>query len=393
MHPSQSLSFPSTVTTNRIGVMGCCVMDLPFTEHCAVSNEIGAAYVETFAFKLNPEVISAAEAKAALAENNQTLLLMIADNLDLDNPEAYLAKLREHCAYWKECGIANFVTLRGGRSDDRQAFLDLLKRAGDVVREFDLQPLSQNHVGGMIESPEELAECAQANVGLHFDTQQFYNAGHDPIAAWNKIGTDVVHIHLADRFEDKQPAPFGDGVIGIDRLLKRIHATGYRGAITLEPEVGGKDRSAQVYIQGAFDYCQTVLTPFDACGTQSIGHSVYHKDDAHKIETDWGALHWLSNDDIIDDSQQTVGFVTIKPGQANPAHQHPTDHEVIIIQAGTCRHFCGEHEVRLNKGDVLHLVPGQPHYAINDGDVNCEMIVLYPTGRRSFEKAPQLQAV
>ena len=388
MHPSQDISLPAAITSNRIGVMGCCVMELGFKEHCAASKTVGASYVETFAFKLNPSVMPAAEAKQALQENEQELLLMIAENLDLDNPDTYLATLREHVAYWKACGLTTFVTLRGPRSERRDEFLALLKRAGDVVREAGFTPLSQNHVGGMIENEQELAACSTANVGLHFDTQQFFNAGVDPIAAWNFIGTEIVHVHLADRDVEKNSVLCGTGVIGIDRLLRRMHATGYRGAITLEPEIH-KDASALPDIKQYLDYCQAVLAPLDACGTTSIGHSVYHKADAHKVVADWGSLHWLSNDDIIDNSQQTVGFVNIKPGHANPAHQHPTDHEVIIIQNGTCRHFCGEYEVRLNKGDVLHLVPGQPHYAINDGDVDCEMIVLYPTGRRSFEKVKQ----
>ena len=385
MHPSQELSIPGPIQDNRIGVMGCCVMELGFSEHCAASKQVGASYVETFAFKLNPDVMPAEEAKKAIESNGQVLYLMIADNLDLDNPEAYLATLRKHVAYWKACGLTNFVTLRGPRSERRDEFIALLKQAGNVVREAGLSPLSQNHVGGMIETAEELAQCSSANVGIHFDTQQFYNAGVDPIEAWNVLSTDVVHVHIADRSADKASVRFGEGVIGMDRLLRRMHASGYRGALTLEPEIT-KDETAIPDIQHGLEYCQNILAPLDACGTNSIGHSVYHKDDAHKVIADWGSLHWLSNDDIIDDSQQTVGFVNIKPGHANPAHQHPTDHEVIIIQGGTCRHFCGEHEVRLNKGDVLHLVPGQPHYAINDGDVDCEMIVLYPTGRRSFEK-------
>ena len=165
MHPSQHIAIPQAIQTNRIGVMGCCVMELDFAAHCAASKQVGASYVETFAFKLNPSVMSVSAAQHALAEQQQTLYLMIAENLDLDNSEAYLQTLREHVAYWKACGLSNFVTLRGARSDRRQEFHDLLQRAGAVVREAGLIALSQNHVGGMIESAEELAACKSAGVG------------------------------------------------------------------------------------------------------------------------------------------------------------------------------------------------------------------------------------
>lgn len=390
MHLSQSLSLPAAIQSNRIGTMGCCFMKLDFVGHCKMSSQIGVSYVETFAFKLNPEVMPASEAKQLLADNKLELLLMIAENLDLSDPDSYLQTLDEHIQYWKNVGLTTFVTLRGSRSNDFDGFLKLLEKAGELVRKHGLMPLTQNHAGGMVESPDELAACKAAGVGLHFDTQQFHNASHDARAAWEQLCADVVHVHLADRYVDKTSAEFGKGDIGLESLLKRIHGTGYRGAITLEPELADQDESSRPHVQNAFDFCKTVLAPLDALGTTAAGHSVHNKDDIPAVKADWGQLHWVGSGALIDNCDQTVGFVTIKPGQCNPAHFHPEDQEVIVIRSGTCRHMCGDHEVRLNAGDVLFVPEGQPHQAINDGDENCEMLVLYPTGARGFKKVKQL---
>ncbi len=390
MHCSQNFSFPESVQSNRFGIMGCCFMKLDFEAHCRLSAEIGVSYVETFANKLNPELMPATEAAGLLKRHQLELLLMIAPNLDLDDPHKYLEDLKRLLAYWKEVGLTNFVVLRTVRSERFEEFIGLMKSAGSLVREFGLTPLTQNHRGGMVESPEELIASKAADVELLFDTQQFQIMGHDARAAWEQLHKEIVHVHLADRFEDNRSAEFGKGVIGIDRLLRRMHNVGYRGAVTLEPELDDQAEGAQPFVQAAFDYSKEVLSPLAALGTDSPGHGVHHKDDVPAVPMDWGCLHWVTSGDLFATCEQTMGFVTVKPGCANPAHVHPNDQEVIVIQSGTCRHACGDKEVRLNAGDVLFIPEGQPHQAYNDGEENCEMLVLYPTGHRGFQKVEPL---
>lgn len=390
MHPSQALSLPETVQNNRFGIMGCCFMKLDFEAHCRLSAGIGVSYVETFANKLNPDLYSVEQAQNFLSAGNLELLLMIAPNLELDQPEAYLETLDGLLQYWKAVGLTNFVVLRTGRSERFADFIALMKRAGELVRSRGFTPLTQNHRGGMVESPDELLAGKAAEVELLFDTQQFQIMGHDPREAWEKLHKDIVHIHLADRFADKTSAAFGKGVIGIDRLLRRIHNVGYRGAITLEPELDDQAEGAKPFVQAAFEYSKEVLSPLAAVGTSSPGHGVHHKDDVPAAPMDWGCLHWVTSGDLFANCDQTLGFVTVKPGCANPAHVHPEDQEVIVIRSGTCRHACGDREVRLNAGDVLFIPEGQPHQAYNDGEEPCEMLVLYPTGKRGFEKVEPL---
>lgn len=389
MHPSQALTLPSALHNNRFGIMACCFLKYDFKQHCQVSREIGVSYIESFALKLNPEIISAVEAKKHLQENKLELLLMVADIFDIEHAEEYITTLHTHLRYWQEVGLTSFVIIRGEKTENREEYQRVLLRAAEVVRSYGLTPLTQNYFGGMIESPNDLLACKEIGIGIHFDTQQFHKSGYDAREAWELLSADTVHIHIADRHADSTPAAFGSGAIGIAPLLRRIHGSGYRGAITLDPKRdAGAD--AQDSIQTAYDFCRDTLRPLDACGLQSAGHTVHHTSDVPTIHTEWGALHWLSSASIVDSCEQTVGFVTIKPNCSNPSHLHPEDQEVIVIRSGTCLHMCGDHQVRLSTGDVLFVPAGQAHQAFNDGDENCEMLVLYPTGARGFEKVRDL---
>lgn len=374
---------------DRFGLMACCFPEYEFARFTEVSARLGASYLEAFAFQLKPEKISPSDARRSLDQHQQELRLVIAENLDPADADTTLTRLADDLARWKEIGLTRFVTLRAKRSEDREAFLALLKRAAELVSEAGWTPLTQNHQHGMIESPAELKEAAATGVGLHFDTQQFHNAGHAARLAWEELGREVVHVHLGDRDADRKPASFGEGVIRLDHLLRRMHGLGYRGGITLEPELGRGD-DAIPHVEAALRYVREVLEPLDACGNTAAGHAYHHRDDIPPVKADWGQLHWVSSAALIAGCGQTLGFVTVAPGQRNPAHYHPEDQEVIVIQTGACRHRCGEKEVTLQQGDVLFIPAGQPHQALNEGTVPCEMLVLYPTGARGFVKVDDL---
>jgi quercetin dioxygenase-like cupin family protein len=107
------------------------------------------------------------------------------------------------------------------------------------------------------------------------------------------------------------------------------------------------------------------------------------------IDEEWGSLNWLASQAIGNAEGVTVGRVIIRPGHANPRHSHSTCEEVLYLLRGTLEHFIGEASVVLHAGDTLSVPAHVPHYAINVGDEDADMIVAYSSGTRDFQPRPE----
>lgn len=378
------ITLPAAVARHRLGVMHCCWGRLDFAEHCRLSAVAGASYVEDFAWNLTPDRLDPVAAAAARAAAGVDLLTVIAEHLDCSDPAAAAERLRRVIPGWRAIGLSTIVVLRSGQEHGFDAFLRTVEACAAVVRSAGLVPVSQNHVKGRVESPQELLRCREAGVDLHFDTQQFQMCGHAPLAAWGLLGAHVRHVHLGERDATGAAVAFGDGVVGMAELLRRMHAGGYRGAMTIETEYGPGDAGTLPMVRQAHGFVRGVLEPLGAVSTAVPGHAVVHADGLPGHAAAWGGLRWIAGDGVFAGSGQTVGLVTIRPGCANPRHAHPADQEVLYVRRGTCLHECGDRSVRLRAGDVLFIPPGQPHRAVNDGPEDLDMVVCYPTGNRSF---------
>ncbi len=82
-----------------------------------------------------------------------------------------------------------------------------------------------------------------------FDTGNFYFAGEDALAAYDRLRGRIGHVHLKDRSLEADfgeegrstmdgrpmhPSPVGAGVIPMGELLDKLRAGGYSGAYTIE---------------------------------------------------------------------------------------------------------------------------------------------------------------
>jgi len=112
--------------------------------------------------------------------------------------------------------------------------------------------------------------------------------------------------------------------------------------------------------------------------------SVRKTDDVAIDQSSWGTLQWLASKAAGNVNDVTLGRVTIAPGQSNPRHCHRTCEEVLHLLTGRLRHTVGDDAVDLEPGDTLAIDPGVFHNAINTGDINADMIVVYSTGERDF---------
>lgn len=106
--------------------------------------------------------------------------------------------------------------------------------------------------------------------------------------------------------------------------------------------------------------------------------------DVTKDTMEWGSLEWLSSSRNGNAQSTTMGRVVIYPGCCNPRHAHTTCEEVIYLQKGSVRHTAGDQSVDMGPGDTIVIAAGVFHNAINTGNVDAEMIVVYPTGTRDF---------
>lgn len=118
-------------------------------------------------------------------------------------------------------------------------------------------------------------------------------------------------------------------------------------------------------------------------------HTLRRTTEAATLQEDWGSLTWLASRAIGNAQGVTVGRVTIKPGEANPPHSHHNGEEVLYLIAGRLKHRIGDTWVTMTAGDTLTIPPDTPHYAINPGDRDADMIVAYATGDRDFQPEPK----
>ena len=95
---------------------------------------------------------------------------------------------------------------------------------------------------------------------------------------------------------------------------------------------------------------------------------------------------WLANKELTGSEGLTVGRVMIKRGQQNPRHSHGNCQEILYLLAGRLEHSVGDEWVTLQPGDTIVVDAAVPHNARSVGDVDADMIVVYDSGVRHFQK-------
>ncbi len=105
---------------------------------------------------------------------------------------------------------------------------------------------------------------------------------------------------------------------------------------------------------------------------------------AKKVEESWGSLLWLANEELSNVNNSTLGRVVIKKGCSNQRHAHMTCEEVLYLLKGRLEHTAGNESVIMEAGDTITVSAGIFHNAINIGDEDADMIVMYNSGKRDF---------
>ncbi|MWV60072.1 sugar phosphate isomerase/epimerase family protein [Rathayibacter sp. VKM Ac-2754] len=129
-------------------------------------------------------------------------------------------------------------------------------RAATIVRAAGFEPTFHHHAGTYIESPGEIDRFVGAvDVGLTLDTGHLLIGGGDPVAAIDRWGPHINHLHLKDVdvaelhrvlsagggmrevWSSSSFVAFGRGDIDLDAVMTAIDSSGYDGWVVVEQDV------------------------------------------------------------------------------------------------------------------------------------------------------------
>lgn len=99
----------------------------------------------------------------------------------------------------------------------------------------------------------------------------------------------------------------------------------------------------------------------------------------------WGTLSWLASAELQNTAHTAMAYVVIRQGQQNPRHRHNTCEELLHLLQGQLTHSVGDETHTLTAGDTITIPAGAFHHAVNIGDEDAHMIVVYATAARDFE--------
>lgn len=103
-------------------------------------------------------------------------------------------------------------------------------KSGIIVAQ---ENVSRCYSGGL-EFELEMIDQLGDNAKFVLDTKQAVRRGYDPIDFFNKIGKNVVHIHISDYGEKGDCLLFGDGNLDTVKLFNQLKEYKYAGSIILE---------------------------------------------------------------------------------------------------------------------------------------------------------------
>lgn len=130
------------------------------------------------------------------------------------------------------------------------------ERAAARVRAAGFEPTFHHHAGTFVESPEEIDRfLAHVDIGLTLDTGHLFIAGGDPLAAVERWGDRINHLHLKDVdatalrrvlasgggmrdvWSSGAFVAFGQGDINLAPIMAAMEARSYDGWIVVEQDV------------------------------------------------------------------------------------------------------------------------------------------------------------
>jgi inosose dehydratase len=216
---------------------------VPFTDILDVMKDTGFIGIRLTQFPgiLKTYDITAAHLQAELSKRGLQVIT-ISTNVPAHDPaqhEKAMATIKQNIAFLKEFGAKHLVVFSPKRGPDEAAFKIMCafyNRVGEVAGEMGFQAGLHNHLGQMVETPEEIDRCmAMTDPKLfHFspDTAHVHLGGGDVVKVIEKHKSRLMFADYKDAKRPGLTADFkpnifdlGDGDIdfpGLHRILKGL---------------------------------------------------------------------------------------------------------------------------------------------------------------------------
>jgi len=145
-------------------------------------------------------------------------------------------------------GVPVVTTGSSGRANDEKAMekvLGCLQELASEAEKWGVKLAVKAHVGASIFDTETAMKAAQEidspAFGINFDPSHIYRANEDPAEFILKLGKDIIHIHIRDNRESREPRigppetqVAGRGALDLHGILRALKKVGYRGVLDLE---------------------------------------------------------------------------------------------------------------------------------------------------------------
>lgn len=141
---------------------------------------------------------------------------------------------------------------------DRAAYLDRVRRIGDIASAHDLRAVFHQHAGTNVEFLDEVEELFDSVdddcLGMCLDTGHLAYAGIDPIDAIERFGSRIDHVHFKDvdglvlsqareqgwdfwtAISAGVFCPIGQGVVDFSGVIAALDVLDFTGTATIEQD-------------------------------------------------------------------------------------------------------------------------------------------------------------
>jgi inosose dehydratase len=215
-------------------------------------------FAETFSLDSHPGTIRAMAAGAGV---RLSAFCAHANLLDPPSPSVYSTnQIIKAIRLASHLGIDHVITTEGDPKTEfghaltpEERLFCIREKLHEPVRwaeELGVQLLIEPHgiVTDSVEGMERVLESLghEKSVGVCLDTGNSWLGGAEPLDYVKRFGERIQHVHFKDMGEEWIPKrgtmfgcgmamiPLGDGIVGIEAIVKALRKAGFRGDATLE---------------------------------------------------------------------------------------------------------------------------------------------------------------
>ena len=106
-------------------------------------------------------------------------------------------------------------------------------------------------------------------------------------------------------------------------------------------------------------------------------------------EFPWGRLEWNASGALGNSQAVTLGRCILKPGCGNTPHIHPNCCEILRVEKGRILHTYDDQRFEMGPSDTIAVPSGVYHGAINLGEDEVVLTIVFDTADRKTDFSPR----